>query len=224
MNKPPSDWLADSVATAFPESVSLLASVPVESGVAQVDLSDSALTVNAETMNRMLTQLEASLATDRVTDVQLSVGTTPVTATSVPVKSTRVTGPSLVVTKDGLGFIVGDQLEPVPGLSDALTRLAPVSVQVNADRDLDAVRVADGSVWRQGSDGSSDQLDTRGGLVDPTIDPLGMVWSVPGSAPASAHGVPDERYARGRRGRVARRHADLRDRRFRATARGSPRP
>ena len=32
VNKPPSDWLADSVTTAFPESVSLVPSVPVDVG------------------------------------------------------------------------------------------------------------------------------------------------------------------------------------------------
>ncbi|GAA1946303.1 GerMN domain-containing protein [Microbacterium deminutum] len=185
VNKPPSEWLADSVTTSF-QGVTVLPSVPVDpSGVAHVDLSESALSVPPDTLDRMLTQLQASLATAGVVEVQLSVGTTPISASPVPVRSTRVTGPSLVLTKDGLGFLVGEQLQPVPGLSDVVKTVSPVSIQVTADRDWAALRLTDGTVWRQGADGSSDRVDARPGLVDPTIDQFHTVWSVPRSNPGA---------------------------------------
>lgn len=191
-NKPPSDWLADSVTTSF-KGVTVLPSVPVDpSGVADVDLSESALSVPPDTLDRMLTQLQASLATAGVNEVQLSVGTTPISASPVPVRSTRVTGPSLVMTKKGLGFLVGDQLQPIPGLSDVVKSVSPVSIQVTAERDWAALRVTDGDVWRQGADGTSNRLDSRADLVDPTIDQFNIVWSVPRSDPGALRAyLPD---------------------------------
>lgn len=183
VNDPPSEWLADSVASAFPESVTVSPSVPVDSGVAKVDLSESALAVPPQTLNRMLTQLEASLATAGATEVELSVGTAPLAAEPVTVRSTRITSPSLVLVEDGLGFLVGDELQPIPGLTEVVSTVSPVSIQVTAERDWAALRLTDGTVWRQGADGSSDLIDDREGLIDPTIDPFNVVWSVPHSQP-----------------------------------------
>jgi hypothetical protein len=183
VNDLPSEWLADSVASAFPESVTVSPSVPVDSGVAEVDLSESALAVPPQTLNRMLTQLEASLATAGATEVELSVGTAPLAAEPVSVRSTRITSPSLVLMEDGLGFLVGDELQPIPGLTEVVSTVSPVSIQVTADRDWAALRLADGTVARQGADGSSDVIDDREGLIDPTIDPFNVVWSVPRSQP-----------------------------------------
>lgn len=186
INQPRSEWLADSVTSAFPEGVQVVPTVPVDpSGVADVDLNQIALTASPDTRDRMLTQLEASLATAGVTDVQLFVGTTPIAAEPVVVRSTRVTGPSLVLTEDGLGFLQGDELEKIPGLSSVIKNVSPVSIQVTAERDMDALRLTDGTVVRQTAEGASDLLDARPGLVDPTIDPFGIVWSVPRSAPSA---------------------------------------
>ncbi len=185
VNKPRSAWLSESVFTAFPESVRASPSVRIEAGgLAVVDLNDSALAVAPEILDRMLTQLEASLSTAGATEVVLSVDSAPLTAEPVPVRSTRVTGPSLVLVEEGFGFLVGDELEPVPGLTEVMATVSPVSIQVSAERDWAALRLADGSVARQGSNGSSDQLDARPGLIDPTIDPFDIVWSVPRSQPA----------------------------------------
>lgn len=185
VNKPPSDWLADSVRTAFPESVTISPSVPMEAGVAEVGLSESALAAPATTLDRMLTQLEASLGTAGASEVVLTVGGAPIAAEPVQVRSTRVTGPSLVLIDEGFGFLVGDELQPVPGLSEVITTVSPVSIQITADRDWAALRLADGTVARQGSDGSSSALDGRANLIDPTIDPYSIVWSVPRSTPGA---------------------------------------
>lgn len=185
VNRPRSEWLAESVRTAFPESVEASPSVPFDSGVAEVELSPSALAVPSTTMDRMLTQLEASLASAGVSEVELSVGGTPVAAEPVPVRSTRVTGPPLVLIEEGFGFLIGDELETVPGLTQVISTVSPVSIQVTAARDVAALRLADGTVARQSSDGSSDLLDDRPDLIDPTIDPFEVVWSVPRTQPAA---------------------------------------
>ena len=88
----PSAWLADSVRNSFPESVSLARpSVPLESGIAQVALSGEALLVESTTLDRMQTQLDASLATAGVTGAQMSVSTTPLTAEPVSTRSDEST-------------------------------------------------------------------------------------------------------------------------------------
>ncbi len=125
-----------------------------------------------QTLNRMLTQLEASLGTAGATDVVLSVGTAPIEAEPVPVRSTRVTSPSLVLMEEGLGFLVGDELQPIPGLTEVIGTVSPASIQVTAERDWVALRLTDGTVARQGADGSSDLLDEREGLIDPANRPV----------------------------------------------------
>lgn len=185
VNQAPADWLADSIANAFPENVRAVESVPVSSGVAEVDLSEEALAADALTLDRMLTQLEESLATAGVADVDLTVDSAPIAAEPVAVRSTRVSAPPLVLVEAGFGFLVGEDVERVPGISDAVDDVAPVSVQLGPDRDLAAGRLSTGEVVRLGADGSEAVLDTRPALVDPTIDPFGIVWSVPQDQPAA---------------------------------------
>ncbi len=185
VNGVPSAWLADSVRNAFPESVSLARpSVPLESGIAQVALSGEALLVESATLDRMQTQLTASLATAGVSGAQMSVASTPLAAEPVSTRSTRVTGPPLVVTEDGFGFLAGDELTPVPGLSAAMANVSPAAIQVSPDRDFAAVRLVDGSVARVPAEGGVAVIDARSGLVDPSADPFGYIWSVPGEQPS----------------------------------------
>ncbi len=181
----PSAWLADSVRNSFPESVSLARpSVPLESGIAQVALSGEALLVESTTLDRMQTQLDASLATAGVTGAQMSVSTTPLTAEPVSTRSTRVTGPPLVLTDEGFGFLAGDELTPIPGLSESMSNVVPTAIQVSPDRDFAAVRLVDGSVARVPAEGGVAVIDVRAGLVDPSADPFGYIWSVPRDRPS----------------------------------------
>lgn len=198
VNGSPSSWLADSVGNAFPDSVSLARpSVPLESGVAQVTLTADALLLEATTLDRMQTQLAASLATAKVSGAQMLVASTPLAAEAVPTRSTRVTGPPLVQTEDGFGSLAGDELTPVPGLSDAMELVAPTSIQVSPDRDFAAVRLVDGGVARVPADGPVAIVDTRGALIDPTADPFGYIWSAPRDQPSaiSASSVGGQQFA-----------------------------
>lgn len=185
VNQPRSEWLAASVVTAFPNGVSAAFALN-DGGVAQVELSEEAAGAGREALDRMLTQLEGSLAAAGVLDVEMSAGTTPLTAEPVATRSTRLPVSPLVYTEAGFGFIAGDELEPVPGLSEAVTESAPVAIQVAPDRDVAAARLPSGHVVRLHADGAEvEQLDDRPGLVDPTVDPEGNVWSVPREQPTA---------------------------------------
>jgi hypothetical protein len=182
----PSGWLGESVRNAIPESVSLARpSVPLESGIAQVTLSAEALLVESTTLDRMQTQLAASLATAGASGTQMSVASTPLDAEAISTRSTRVTGPPLVLTDEGFGFLAGDELTPVPGLSEAMRLVAPAAIQVAPDRDFAAVRLVSGGAARVPAEGDITVVDSRAGLIDPGADPFGYIWSVPRDQPAA---------------------------------------
>ena len=183
---PAAPWLAASVLTAFPESVSLRPSVPVDdSGVAEVVLDSSAIELSSDTLSRMQAQLTASLRTVGVSSVEISAGTTPLDVEPASTRSTRVNTLPLVLTTEGFGFLSGEQLEPIQGLSSALLTVDPLAIQVSPDRDFAAVRLTSGEVARVESDGDVLEFDTRAGLIDPTVDPFGYSWSVPRDAPGA---------------------------------------
>jgi Lipoprotein LpqB beta-propeller domain/Sporulation and spore germination len=185
VNGDPAPWLTDSVVTAFPENVDLVPSVPVPGGVAQAQLSEQALAVDQTTLDRMQTQLSASLATAQVSQVEMLVEGARIDARRVATQDTMVDARALVLTPEGFGYLVSGDLTPIPGLSEAIARLSPVAVQVGRDRVSAAVRLADGSAALVRDDGRVTPLDGRPGLLDPTIDPFGTVWTVPGGEPGA---------------------------------------
>ncbi|MFF2488845.1 LpqB family beta-propeller domain-containing protein [Microbacterium sp. NPDC058062] len=188
VNKPKSEWLEESVETAFPDGVSEVAVVPTaDAGVSDVALKgDAMLAASSDDRNRMLTQLEESLRAAGVAEVVMTVDSAPIEAQPVAVRSTRVPATPLVLTQAGFGFLTGDEIDKIPGLSAAVEAASPLSVQVGAERDLAAARLASGAVVRLNSAGTEPEvLDTRPGLVDPVIDQYGVVWSVPQDDPAA---------------------------------------
>jgi hypothetical protein len=183
---PPSTLLAQSVVSAFPESVSVRPAVPVDSdGVAQVELDASAADLGTVTLERMQAQLQASLADARVSSVAMTAGTTPLEVEAAPTRSTRVSSLAAVLTDEGFGFLNGSEVDPIDGLTAAMTKVDPVAIQVSPDRDFAAVRVTNGSAARVQADGDVLAFDTRAGLIDPTVDPSGYIWSVPRDSPAA---------------------------------------
>lgn len=191
----PSAWLAGAVRNAFPEDLSLVGrSVTLSSGgVAQVQLPRVALSLDTTTLDRMQTQLTRSLATAGISEVQMTVEGTPVAASEVPVRVTRVDPPPAVLTADGtFGTLSGDQLSTIPGLSDAVESLQPESIELEADRSLAAVRTAQGTVASALADGRTFLLDDRPGLVAPSIDASGLIWSVPASEPSQLRAFTPE--------------------------------
>ena len=194
----PSPWLAGAVRSAFPDELSLVGrSVTLSSsGVAQVQLPPAALSLDRTTLDRMQTQLARSLVTAGISDVQMTVEGTPVTASEVPVRVTRVDpSPAVLTTAGAFGSLTGDTVEAIDGLSDAVESLAPTAVELEADRSLAAVRTQQGPVASALADGQTFLLDERPGLIAPSIDAEGAIWSVPANAPnqvraITAEGVP----------------------------------
>ncbi|HEX5858728.1 MAG TPA: LpqB family beta-propeller domain-containing protein [Microbacterium sp.] len=196
----PSPWLAASVFSAVPEDVALATqSVTVDADrAATVELSEAALGLDSATLDRIQAQVEDSLATAGVQSVQLAVGGAPLDATAAPTRSTAVDTRPLVLTEAGFGFLSGDEITPLPGLSETITDNlgAPaLAIQVSPDRDAAAVRIEGGAVARALADGTVLETDTRPGLVDPSIDPQGYIWSVPRDSPSAvlvsgAEGAP----------------------------------
>ena len=187
VNLPRSEWLEDSVFNAFPDGVTAFPTVPIdENGVAEVALTEGMLAASGDAHDRMLTQLEESLRPAGVTQVIMTVDSTPLDAQPVAVRSTRVPATPLVLTADGFGFLTGNEIDKIPGLSAAVEAASPVSIQVGAERDLAAAKLASGAVVRLSSaQVDAEPLDDRSGLVDPTIDDFGNVWSVPREDPGA---------------------------------------
>ncbi|MDU0344387.1 LpqB family beta-propeller domain-containing protein [Microbacterium sp. KSW2-29] len=194
----PSAWLAGAVRSAFPDELSLVGrSVTLSSdGIAQVQLPRAALSLDRTTLDRMQTQLVRSLATAGINEVQMTVEGTPIAASEVSVRVTRVDPSPAVLTSIGaFGVLAGDAVEPIDGLSDAVESLNPSAVELEADRSLAAVRTQQGTVASALSDGRTFLLDDRAGLIAPSIDGQGEIWSVPANAPTqvraiTAEGVP----------------------------------
>ncbi len=184
----PASWLAGAVVTAFPDEVKAPPSVPVVDGQAQVELGSKASGQTATVLDRMQAQLEASLATAGVTAVAMTANGVDLGAAAVRTRTARVDSRALVDGTAGFGFLTGTGIEPIVGLSTALAALAPqapTAIEVSPDRDIAAVRYASGQVARvRASDGRAQVLDQRPGLIAPTVDSLGYVWSVPAAHPA----------------------------------------
>ncbi|WP_417562233.1 LpqB family beta-propeller domain-containing protein [Microbacterium sp.] len=194
----PTPWLADSVTSAFPDSISLnVPSVPLSaSGVARVELSGPVYSLEPQTLDRMQTQLRASLAGAGVSDVSMTYGGAQVSAGTVATTATRIDSRALVDTEKGFGFLSpGDQVETVAHVSDALKAVQPVGIELSADYAAAAVRTASGAVARVTTEVAA--LDQRAGLIDPAIDAAGMIWSVPAADPSAleAFGADGKRHA-----------------------------
>ncbi|MCT2084657.1 LpqB family beta-propeller domain-containing protein [Microbacterium enclense] len=191
----PSSWLAGAVRNAFPDELSLVGrSVTLSStGVAQVQLPQAALSLDRTTLDRMQTQLTRSLVTAGISEVQMTVDGTPITATELPVKVTRVDPSPAVLTMDGtFGVLSGENVDAIPTLSDAVETLDPTSIELEADRSLAAVLTQQGTVASALADGRTFLLDDRPGLVAPSIDSDGAIWSVPRTAPSQVRAYTPE--------------------------------
>ncbi|RLK47725.1 LpqB family beta-propeller domain-containing protein [Microbacterium telephonicum] len=180
----PSPWLASAVRTSFTESAGLAQrSVPVRQGAAEVTLRSAARGLDQGTLDRMQTQLEMSLATAGIMDVEMLVDGQTLAASVVPVRDTRVDARMIVQSEGAFGFLSGDEITPIPGLSGAVVAADAESVEVAADRAVAAVRTRDGVVARASADGTVTVLDTRAGVLAPTIDPDGYIYVVPADEP-----------------------------------------
>jgi hypothetical protein len=184
-----SSWLSNGVlVSAFPEGTQLGdALVTIDTGVATVDLSEEARATSAVERDRMRQQLSATLST--VSSVVLTVGGIPLdipdTGESPAVSNPVVESAPLIQRDAAFGFASGDDITPIGQLSDKVVALAPSAVTLARGRSEAAVLSAQGvSLVRTGTTPAL-LLDSRAGLVAPSIDNSGFVWSVPSSSAAA---------------------------------------
>ena len=184
----PSPWLADAVVSAFTEtSRRTQGAVPVRQGVAQVSLDSAARGIEQTVLDRMQAQLNYSFLSAGIPAVDMMVDGQVLQATAAPVRSTRVDPRPLVLAADGFGFLSGDSLERVPGLSTAIESLdePPVAIELDPDRTAGAGQAAAGRFARLGAAGPVVPLTDEGQRTAPSIDSFGYVWTVAAQAPSS---------------------------------------
>ncbi|MGH3637054.1 MAG: GerMN domain-containing protein, partial [Mycobacterium sp.] len=190
----PSTWLGGgAVSSAFPEGTQLSAdSVPVDNGRAEVDLNGEANQANPAALRLMKLQLERSLAgVTGITTVSISVEGNAVTvpdlaAASTPQSNPLVDSRPLVYTGHDFGFLTGKSVSDLP-VSAEVAALKPRAVTVSADHKSAAVLAASG-VYAVSKAGAK-LVDARTGLIAPSLDPYGFIWSVPSSQPGKVLAV-----------------------------------
>ena len=182
----PSSWLGQgATVSAIPEGTQLaLAPVSVVGGQAQVDLTSEVLALNDRERQRLRLQLAASLrSVSGVIGVQVTVEQNIVTIPDwtsgspdiVPQVDPRV----LVQSEGAFGFARGDEIAPLGTLSAKVIALEATAAALAPTLTLATVLNADG-VWAvRTGDATSVLLDTRPGLIAPSIDAYQFIWSVP---------------------------------------------
>lgn len=191
----PSAEMVGVLQSAFPSGTVLSSSsVPVVDGIARIDLSPALLVANAEAMESIKRQIAASLQSiPGVSSFELLVD-------GVVIERASVTSPeddgvglerfTTAVVADGVfGQLVGGEVQPFPALSSQVVGLDPLAVTVSRDHLSAAVLNTSGVTWV--SDAEAVQLDVRAGLIAPTLDRFGYVWSYTPS-PQSSSTAPTE--------------------------------
>ena len=190
----PASWLQQGVVlNEFPTATALgSADVSIRSGTATVDLTDEARSAAPIQRERMRQQLIATLGTvsTGVSTVVITVGGLPLTIPE-PTATAAVQNPTVesapLVSQDGtFGFATGSGISTIPELSGNVTALGATAVTLAGDKSSATLLGGDGPVYvARTGDSAALAIDTRRGLVAPSVDLLGFVWSIPGSsAPA----------------------------------------
>ncbi len=186
LNGDPSEWLGVAVRSAFPGDASLaLDAVPISpEKVATVELTAAAAGLDSTQIARMRTQLEATLRPAGVAEVRLTVNGRDLDASRAVVETGRAESSPVVLTETEFGAYIGEEIVPYEGMTSEIVEIAPSvrAVDVAADDSRAAVQVESGEVYTVAG-GRVDQLDSRPGLIKPSIDPFGFTWTVPSTSP-----------------------------------------
>ncbi|MBS1906710.1 MAG: hypothetical protein JST33_09115 [Actinobacteria bacterium] len=183
----PSPWLVGSVRTAFTGDIALARNtVTPDSQTAEVALTSAALSADPVALSRMRTQLERSLSGLSVLQVKLTVSGRDLNAGSASAAPTTVDSRPLVLTDKDFGYLSGGEIVPIPGVSPEMAKFPqPITaIRAAAGAQRAAVQGSNGVVYAV-SDGKADEVDGRAGLIPPTLDPFGYIWTVPQQSPTS---------------------------------------
>lgn len=192
----PSERFTQVVRSGFPQGVTLTkTAVPVEGGLARVDLTGEGLN-NPQAQDEMHLQLQTSLQTVAgVNRVELLIDGAPVRDKTQPVRPTTpvIIGAKLSGIVGGrFGVLTASAVEPVIGVSAAVENLEADAVALSRSKTVAAVRAADG--MHIVSEGFTAPIDMRKNLLAPSIDDDLWAWSTSADDPATIHvaNVPGE--------------------------------
>jgi hypothetical protein len=181
----PASWLGQGVLISeFPEGTTLGDElVSIDSGIASVDLSEQARGTSNLQRDRMRQQLSASFG--NVASVVMSINGVPLSvpdAASGAAVINPTVEPLLLVGRSGrFGFISNDVIAPVTDLTGPLLAADPLAATLARGKAAAAVLGTGGVfVVRAGADAPL-LVDDREGLVAPSIDASGFIWSAPAS-------------------------------------------
>ncbi|MDD9207358.1 LpqB family beta-propeller domain-containing protein, partial [Georgenia sp. 10Sc9-8] len=184
----PSSWLTPAVFTAVPAGTSLtVASVVVQDGVAQVDLSTEAQATDPATRALMVAQIEATLRdVPSVRDTRVTVGGSTFDVPAEPDldRDPYVSMNPLVVSGGVLAQFTGSpELEPLAG-ADQLGVRAPRHPAMGYEENPVMVLLDGSDRLAAAATESTGPVTLLEGpdLVPPSVDRLGWVWTGPAAA------------------------------------------
>jgi hypothetical protein len=180
----PSTWLSGGVTlSAFPPGTALGPdSVSVVSGVARVDVTEEVMAASNTDRVRMRQQLSTSLSSvSSISNVEITVDgvsiSVPASGDANANANPQVDPLPLVLREGEFGFSGSGDLTPIKVLSDRIVEVGARAVTLARGGTRAAV-LGDGGVYAVGSgDAEPVPVDNRVGLVAPSIDNLGFIWS-----------------------------------------------
>ena len=190
----PSDWLVQAGVTAFPQ-VTTLGSVSVQAGQAIVDLSNEVINSSPAARDQMRQQLVATLG---IANVVITVGgtelATPIASGNDAITPT-VDSAALIGTDKSFGFSGGAEIASIPGVSSLVTETGAFAASLAQDKLSAAILSAEGVSLAAAGSSSATLIDDRPGLIRPSIDTFGFVWTAQGNDASSlvtfgSDGVP----------------------------------
>jgi hypothetical protein len=181
----PAAWLGAGVLfSAFPQGTT--GDAVYRAPVVSVELGAEVRTESASTQRRMLDQLESSLRSlGNVTDFVVTAGEfdlAPASDDAPPEDDYRVSDGTIGGVSGQFGVLTAEGVVPLAGIETRADPLQPGAAVLARERDSVAVLGASG-VSLVPSSGDPVPIDARPGLIAPSLDPHGFVWSVPRSNP-----------------------------------------
>jgi hypothetical protein len=194
----PSDRLGNgSLFSAFPEGTELGREDPtISAGVATVALSSevsSATTAAQRRMELQLIQTLRSIASVREVHITVNDFTLQIPDGGSQPDSTYLVGSDPIGEADGrFGVLSGTGVTALGGIGKTADALGASGGSIVSNDRTNFVLLNAAGVVRVSAGADPVVIDSRGGLVVPTLDPLGYTWSVPAAHPEQMQAIaPD---------------------------------
>ncbi|HEY4268523.1 MAG TPA: LpqB family beta-propeller domain-containing protein [Galbitalea sp.] len=167
------------VISAFPQGIKQQRAVEVRSSTATVDLSSEAASLKLTAQTQMLEQLQESLASSNISAVAVDVGGAPLSIPHVSAMGPAESVNSNALILKGKKFGFWPKLTDIGRISSQVVALSPSAVVLSRKQTAAAILAAGGVYMATATTPAARLVDPRKGLIAPSIDPFGYVWSVP---------------------------------------------